>query len=252
MFVGLLLVGAGIVIAALVWYAMRKQTPSEFRQDGDETLLEEPGPAEAEAPLSETPGVSEPRTITDEKEEAEAQPESPVPAAPDPAPEAEEETGTARSSSLSITNRLMSSGYAPSSGRKIDTVILHSSYNSLGGDKYSVSKIVDIYESYGVSAHYIIDRQGKIYRLVEEKNVSYHAGVSRVPDGRTNVNDFSIGIEIVNDDKGDEYTDAQYKAVRALVDDLKQRYSVKYVLGHDDIAPGRKSDPWNFDWDKLR
>ena len=153
-------------------------------------------------------------------------------------------------SKVSITSKLMSSGYQKASGRKIDTIIIHSSYNSLGGDEYSVDKIIDIYKSYGVSAHYLMDRKGQIYQLVEDKNIAYHAGVAKVPDGRTNVNEVSIGIELINN-KTDKFTESQYKALDSLLSLLKSKYNVKYVLGHNQIAPGRKDDPWNFNWDKI-
>lgn len=157
-----------------------------------------------------------------------------------------------KNSSLKVADKLMSSGFQKYSGeRKIDTIVLHSSFNSLGGDQYDVDKIVDIYRSYGVSAHYIIGRDGAAHRLVKDNDISYHAGVSSVPDGRTNVNGFSIGIEIVGN-YDDGYTDAQYDAVNALIADIKSRHEIKYVLGHDDIAPGRKTDPWNFEWNKLK
>ena len=150
-----------------------------------------------------------------------------------------------------VQSKLVGFGFSvPSKPRSIDTIILHSSYNSLGGDPYSVDKIVDIYESYGVAAHYLIDRSGTIYQLVKDENIAYHAGVSQVPDGRKNVNDFSIGVEIINTLDG-KYTDEQYAAVRKLIASLKGKYEIQYVLGHDDIAPGRKTDPWNFDWKKL-
>lgn len=139
----------------------------------------------------------------------------------------------------------------PEKLRKIDTVVLHASYNSLGGDVYSVDKIVDIWKSYEVAPHYMIDRKGSIYRLVDDANIAYHAGVSKMPDGRTNVNDFSIGIEILNT-KDDKYTSAQYDAMNDLLVYLKGKYSIKTVVGHADIAPGRKDDPWNFDWKKLK
>lgn len=152
---------------------------------------------------------------------------------------------------LTIVNRLVSFGYAESSGRKIDTVVLHSSYNNQGGDRYSGDKVIDIWKSYEVAPHYMIDRKGNILRLVEDKNIAYHAGNSKMPDGRTNVNGFSIGVEILNAED-DEYTAAQYGAVNDLIAYLKQKHGVKYVVGHDDIAPGRKTDPWNFDWKKLK
>jgi hypothetical protein len=152
---------------------------------------------------------------------------------------------------LAITTRLMKSGFAvPAKARTIDTIVLHSSYNP-NGDAYSVDEIVKIYEGYGVSAHYLIDRNGTIYQLVEDANIAYHAGVSKMPDGRKNVNDFSIGIEIMNKEET-KPTAAQYTAVNALVTSLKKKYPIKSVVGHSDIAPDRKTDPWNFDWKKLK
>ncbi len=154
-------------------------------------------------------------------------------------------------SEIPIKNRLVSFGYAESSGRKIDTMVLHSSYNNQGGDRYSVDRVIDIWKSYDVAPHYMIDRKGAIYRLVEDEDIAYHAGKSKMPDGRTNVNGFSIGVEILGDEN-DGYTAAQYGAVNDLAAYLKGEYGVKYVVGHADIAPGRKTDPWNFDWKELK
>jgi hypothetical protein len=150
-----------------------------------------------------------------------------------------------------IVHRLVSFGYAESSGRRIETVVLHSSYNNQGGDRYSVDKVIDIWKSYEVAPHYMIDRKGDIFRLVEDEDIAYHAGNSKMPDGRTNVNGFSIGVEILNAED-DEYTAAQYEAVNDLIAYLKKKYGVKYVVGHADIAPGRKTDPWNFDWKRVK
>lgn len=151
-----------------------------------------------------------------------------------------------------IRERLMGSGFAvPEKNRAIDTIVLHSSYNPNGGDPYSVAALVKIYESYGVSAHYLIDRGGTIYRLVADRNIAYHAGVSQMADGRKNVNDFSIGIEMMNQEDT-EFTKAQYEAVNQLVASLRKKYSIKYVVGHADIAPDRKTDPWHFDWKRLK
>lgn len=203
------------------------------------------------------PAAEEQKPLTEESDKTVAASEEKIenPAIPD---KKEEETKEIETEAVSqtgsmpvVVKRLMSSGYAASDGRKIDTIILHSSYDALGDEPYSVSGLIKEYEEYGVSAHYLIDRKGVIYQLVADKNVSYHAGVSKVPDGRSNVNDFSIGIEMMTTEKED-YTNAQYGAVQKLVDGLKSRYAIKYVLGHDDIAPGRKSDPWNFDWKKLK
>ncbi|NTU66364.1 MAG: N-acetylmuramoyl-L-alanine amidase [Candidatus Moranbacteria bacterium] len=149
-----------------------------------------------------------------------------------------------------IINKLVSFGFQKSSGRDIDTLIVHSSYDAIGSDPYSVSGLIAEYKSYGVSPHYLIDREGNVYRLVEDRNIAYHAGDSKMPDGRTGVNNFSIGVEIMTT-KTDKPTGAQYDALNGLIDYLKGKYKMKYILGHDDIAPGRKDDPWNFDWGKV-
>lgn len=178
--------------------------------------------------------------------EQEAETESPQPAIPTtPAGEENPQSG------ISIKDRSVSFGYTDGSGRKIDTVVLHSSYNNQGGDRYSVDRVIDIWKSYEVAPHYMIDRKGAVYRLVEDEDVAYHAGNSKMPDGRTNVNAFSIGVEILGDEE-DGYTTAQYGAVNDLIAYLKKKHGVKYVVGHADIAPGRKTDPWNFDWKKLQ
>ncbi|OGI16320.1 MAG: hypothetical protein A2Z52_02125 [Candidatus Moranbacteria bacterium RBG_19FT_COMBO_42_6] len=144
----------------------------------------------------------------------------------------------------------MSDGFQRSSGRSINAIIIHSSYDALGNDPFDVDGLVKEYESYGVSAHYLVDRGGTIYRLVEDKNIAYHAGVSSLPDGRTNVNELSIGIELMNTKDGN-FTEKQYEALNELISHIKGKYKIKYVLGHNQIASGRKDDPWNFDWKKI-
>lgn len=153
-------------------------------------------------------------------------------------------------SDVSIKDNLVDWGYTKSSGRKIDTVVIHSSYNALGGDEYDVSKLIDEYEEYEVSPHYLIDRKGRIYRLVKDENIAWHAGASEVPDGREGANSFSIGIELINN-KEDEYTKSQYSSLNNLLDYLGEKYKIKYILGHDEISPGRKTDPWNINWKKV-
>lgn len=152
---------------------------------------------------------------------------------------------------LNIINKLVSWGFQTASGRKIDTIIIHSSYDALDKNPYSVSGLINEYKVSGVSPHYLIDRSGDIYRLVPDNDIAYQAGASRTPDGRTDVNNFSIGIELMNTMTG-KYTDAQYASLRNLLFYLEQKYKIKYVLGHDQIAPGRKTDPWNFDWSKIK
>ena len=151
---------------------------------------------------------------------------------------------------LKIANKFVSWGYEKAEGRIINTIVIHSSYNALGGDVYDSDKLIKEYRDYSVAPHYLIDRKGNVYKLVEEKNIAYHAGESRTPDGRNNVNNFSIGIELMNM-KTDKFTDAQYSSLNKLLKNLKDKYKIKYVLGHNQIAPGRKDDPWNFNWNKI-
>lgn len=148
---------------------------------------------------------------------------------------------------MKIIDKFVSWGYESSGNRKIDAIIIHSSYDALGSEPYNLNGLLDEYKQYGVSPHYLIGRKGDIYRLVSEKNIAYHAGESRTPDGRTGVNNFSIGIEMMNKEDG-KFTDDQYDSLNDLLRYLRSKYKIKYVLGHNQIAPGRKSDPWNFDW----
>jgi N-acetylmuramoyl-L-alanine amidase len=163
----------------------------------------------------------------------------------------QQETSEKENNTGKIVEKFVSWGFEKSSGRKIDTLIVHSSYDALGDDPYDVDGLIAEYKQYGVAAHYLIARDGKIYHLVADKNIAYHAGESRVPDGRTGVNTFSIGIEMMNKEDG-KFASAQYAALNHLIGDLKKQYSIKYILGHSDIAPGRKTDPWGIDWTKVQ
>ncbi len=103
-----------------------------------------------------------------------------------------------------------------------------------------------------VSCHYLISKKGKIYQLVEDQNIAWHAGKSKW-EKDINLNSKSIGIELVN--RGDEiFPKDQIEALLKLLNVLKRKYNInpKYVLGHEDIAPDRKKDPGpKFPWIKL-
>ncbi len=150
-----------------------------------------------------------------------------------------------------IVQRVVSWGFQKSAERKIDTIILHSSYDALGNDPFSVSGVIAEYKQAQVSPHYLIARDGTIYQLVSDQNIAWHAGVAKMPDGRTDVNSFSIGVEIINTQTG-KFTSAQYDSVNRLIGDLKNKYPIKNILGHSDIAPGRKTDPWGIEWKKVQ
>lgn len=151
---------------------------------------------------------------------------------------------------LSIVNKKVDFGYANSQNRSVDAVIVHSTFNNSGGDFYDINLVIKQFSQYKVSAHYVIGRDGKVYQLVDEQDVSYHAGKSSLPDGRTNVNTCSIGIELMTS-YTESPTQQQIESLLILISKIKKRHSIKYVLRHSDIAPGRKTDPWNMDWDAF-
>jgi N-acetylmuramoyl-L-alanine amidase len=106
----------------------------------------------------------------------------------------------------------------------------------------------------GVSAHYVIDRDGTIYNVVPDAECAWHAGASEL-FGVSNVNEFSIGIEVVDaDDRAaDPYPTVQLDAVVALTSDLVRRYQItlNHIVGHADVAVPhrRKIDPGpDFPW----
>jgi len=148
---------------------------------------------------------------------------------------------------LNIIDKTVNFGMRAIQLRNINTIIVHSVYNALGGDIYDINLIIKQFSHYHVSSHYVIGREGNIYQLVQEKNISFHAGQSSLPDGSQGVNLCSIGIELV-DSIGTSPTELQIQSLTALVKDIQSRYTIKYVLRHSDIAPGRKTDPWNMDW----
>ncbi|WP_026957911.1 1,6-anhydro-N-acetylmuramyl-L-alanine amidase AmpD [Aliagarivorans taiwanensis] len=108
-------------------------------------------------------------------------------------------------------------------------------------------------EGLRVSAHLFIDREGQLQQFVELDKRAWHAGVSSF-EGRERCNDFSIGIELEGTDHS-PFTDAQYQRLAEVCQSLLARYpnlSKSRIVGHSDIAPGRKTDPGReFDWSRL-
>ena len=109
-------------------------------------------------------------------------------------------------------------------------------------------------EGLRASAHALIRRDGQIVQYVPFGARAWHAGKSEY-QGRSACNDFSIGIELEGAD-GTPYTEAQYGALVALVATLLAAYpslSSRAIAGHSDVAPARKTDPWQvFDWSRFR
>ncbi len=105
-------------------------------------------------------------------------------------------------------------------------------------------------KSMRVSAHFLIQRTGKIIQFVSTWDRAWHAGVSCF-QGREKCNDFSIGIELEGTDN-DAYEAAQYDALTQLTHALKTHHRLEAIVGHEDIAPGRKTDPGPaFDWQRY-
>jgi AmpD protein len=105
-----------------------------------------------------------------------------------------------------------------------------------------------------VSAHLLIDRDGAVTQFVPFLLRAWHAGLSRF-DGRDNCNDFSIGIELEGTDLL-PYTTAQYETLARITVALRRVFPgivPERIVGHSDIAPGRKSDPGAaFEWSRYR
>jgi len=128
----------------------------------------------------------------------------------------------------------------------IDTVVLHATV--LDTLNEVIEKFAD--PASQVSAHYTIDRDGTIVMHVLEVKRAWHAGQSRMKDGRERVNDFSIGIELVNRNDGlDPYPAEQIHSLRELLKGIFVRHPIRYIVTHQECAdpPGRKSDPVGFD-----
>ncbi len=137
-------------------------------------------------------------------------------------------------------------------GRAIDMLILH--YTGMRSAEAALDRLCD--PAARVSAHYLIEEDGRVWRLVPEEACAWHAGVSYWA-GERNVNACSIGIELVN--PGHEFgyrtfPDRQMRALEELAGDIQSRHAIARarVLGHSDVAPARKVDPGElFDWRRL-
>ncbi len=149
---------------------------------------------------------------------------------------------------------------------QIDTVVIH--YISAAGkeveDPFRLDFILPIFPEYGVSSHYLIQRDGSVYALVPESHKAWHSGPSIMPppDSRRSVNDFSLGVELVATDQSG-FTPEQYASLASLCREFEYTYSSELrFVGHSDIAGPRavelglravpKPDPGPlFDWDRF-
>jgi AmpD protein len=160
-----------------------------------------------------------------------------------------------------------SPNYSSRNGEQVDMIVIHTA--SLPVGEFGTGYVLDLFmnrldltahpsftelEGLKVSAHYFIDRQGAVIELVDPDQTAWHAGVSSFA-GRSGCNAFSIGIELEGTPEH-RITEEQLRALTALCSILMQRYpliTVERVVGHSDIAPGRKADPGPlFPWGRLR
>ena len=105
-----------------------------------------------------------------------------------------------------------------------------------------------------VSSHFLIDREGQITQFVSVYKRAWHAGKSNF-ENEDNCNDFSIGIEMIGSDNS-IFENKQYASLKKLIKSLKKVFPKileDNIVGHSDIAAGRKTDPGPFfDWTKIR
>ena len=166
----------------------------------------------------------------------------------------------------------------------VDMVMLHFCSDVLENPEnpFNVDRIVDIFTSYTVSSHYLIGRDGTVYRFVPESKVAFHAGKGHldwVPDRDNNLNEFAIGIEMLNVGSANDmkvfmsakkyaafakkhpnwigYTDAQYNALNLLLKSIQSRHpAIKmdrhHIVGHEEYAGSRRPDPGEtFNWKRI-
>lgn len=146
-------------------------------------------------------------------------------------------------------------------GEKLDLVVIHCI--SLPEGRFGGPQVADFFcnrldlssdpsfeslRGVNVSAHFFLRRDGQLVQFVSCNDRAWHAGQSAF-NGRSDCNNFSIGIEIEGVVKGERFEVIQYTTLGTLIAALQRRYPIKHVRGHEHVAPGRKNDPGRcFDW----
>lgn len=163
--------------------------------------------------------------------------------------------------------RLPSPNRSSRNGQEVDLIVIHAISLPPGG--FGTGHVLDFFlnrldytahpyfkglEGLRVSPHYFIDRGGEVVELVDPDEMAWHAGESSF-EGREGCNSFSIGIELEGG-PDHPFTEGQYRALEKLCPLLMERYpsiTPERIVGHSDIAPGRKEDPGPlFAWGRLR
>ena len=136
--------------------------------------------------------------------------------------------------------------------RRIKYIIIH--YTNLPSIQASLKHLLN--KRNKVSAHYLLDQKGKIYSLVNEKDIAWHAGISSWKADKL-LNKKSIGIELQNTGTAGNYEkfpNQQISQLEKLILELQNKYNISNanILGHSDISPDRKIDPGpKFPWQRL-
>lgn len=141
---------------------------------------------------------------------------------------------------------------SPNHGREITPSLIVIHYTATPGLASPLSWLCN--KAAKASAHLIVDKDGTAYQLLPFNIAAWHAGESEYNGESVNgsVNSFSIGIENVG--MGDEWPEAQVEANRAILEALSNAYTIRDIVGHEDVAipAGRKTDPGpNYPWDKV-
>ena len=163
---------------------------------------------------------------------------------------------------------------------EITHVVIHFISNVIANrtDPYVLADIERIFLDYGVSAHYVIDRDGTIHLTVPEERVAFHAGAGSLvdfPEYENNLNQHSIGIELLGIGTREEmslyltaseydaldpsligFTDEQYEALNWLLNDILARHpgilpNRTHIIGHNEYSPTKNDPGVLFEWERL-
>ena len=164
-----------------------------------------------------------------------------------------------------FARRLPSPNHGPRpAGTAVDLIVLHSI--SLPPEVYGGGEVqrlftntldwdahpyYDTIRGMEVSAHFFVERTGALWQFVSCDDRAWHAGRSHY-QGRDNVNDHSIGIELEGIEGG-PFEPAQYETLASLCSAIAMAHPLTAIAGHEHVAPGRKHDPGaQFDWRQLK
>lgn len=194
------------------------------------------------------------------------------------------QTDIPTSEPLAITEMLLpSTSYEEHSDKPYTHVMLHFASDAKANpeDPHNVNAVYSVFEQEEIGAHYYIDRQGQIYRFIDERHKAYHAGsqagsLPGYPELGSAGNDYAIGIELAGIGTQEEmeiygidssiysripkkaigYSDAQYQSLKKLLDDIIERHNIvydrKHIIGHNEYVPELRTDPGElFDWSKI-